>query len=97
MSSTRTFQPGDLVTHFKRDLQPASVLAQQPELYQYEIIGEATHSETGEALMVYRACYGERKLFVRPLSMFLSPVDQEKYPEARQQYRFEKRERMSPC
>lgn len=40
----------------------------------YEVIGVATHSETLESLVVYRALYGERALWVRPLSMFLENV-----------------------
>ena len=40
----------------------------------YEVIGLATHSETLEKLVVYRALYGEYGLWVRPLAMFLETV-----------------------
>lgn len=56
---------------------------------EYLVEGVATHSETGEALVVYRAQYGERNLFVRPVELFLSPVDKIKYPNAEQENRFE--------
>ena len=36
----------------------------------YDIIGVATHSETGERVVVYLPCYGDRELWVRPLLMF---------------------------
>ena len=39
--------------------------------------------------MVYRQLYGENKLFIRPLDMFASLVDKEKYPDVKQKYRFE--------
>ena len=41
------------------------------------MIGEATHTETEEALVLYRALYGERGLWVRPLEMFCETVDVE--------------------
>jgi hypothetical protein len=40
----------------------------------YEVIGMAKHSETEELLVVYRAMYGERGLWVRPVAMFLETV-----------------------
>lgn len=80
----RSFRAGDVVRHFKREtVDPSS------DEYLYMIVGEATHSETRERMMVYAALYGDGGLFVRPLDMFLSEVDHEKYPAIRQKYRFE--------
>ena len=49
----------------------------------------AENSETGEMYAVYRQLYGNNKLYIRPLDMFLSKVDKEKYPNVKQEYRFE--------
>lgn len=40
----------------------------------YEVLGVARHSETEELLVVYRCLYGDRGLWVRPLSMFVEAV-----------------------
>ena len=40
----------------------------------YEVIGAATHSETEESLIVYRALYGAFGLWVRPREMFFGSV-----------------------
>ena len=61
--------------HFKGDL--------------YLVEDVAIHSETKEKYVVYRALYGERNLYIRPYEMFLSEVDKIKYPNIKQQYRFE--------
>lgn len=84
------FSPGDVVRHFKRGFLSPEALAAEPEQYLYDIIGTAEHTETGEILMIYRPRYGSRKLYARPLDMFLSEVDREKYPDADQHFRFEK-------
>ena len=49
----------------------------------------ATHSETGEKYAVYRQLYGNGELYIRPLDMFLSEVDKNKYPNVKQKFRFE--------
>ena len=55
----------------------------------YLLCDVATHSETGEKYAVYRRLYGDGSLWIRPLEMFLGEVDRDKYPMAKQRYRFE--------
>ena len=92
MEREHIFTPGSLAQHFKRLELTAEQLVQEPNMYLYEIMGVAEHTESGEALMIYRPLYGEKKLYARPLAMFLSEVDREKYPNAKQTYRFERYE-----
>lgn len=54
----------------------------------YEVIEVARHSETGEALVVYRALYGEFGLWVRPLTMFVEQVEHE--GQRVERFRFER-------
>lgn len=65
-----TLRPG-IYRHYKGNL--------------YEVLGTASHSETLETMVVYRALYGEYGLWVRPAAMFAEQVS----VNGRQQPRFE--------
>ena len=67
--------PGMFYRHFKGNI--------------YQIRELAKDSETAEDMVIYQGMYPPFQVWVRPLSMFLDRVDQDKYPECRQQYRFE--------
>lgn len=55
----------------------------------YKVLCVAMHAETQEKMVVYQALYGDYKYFVRPYEMFVSKVDRDKYPDVKQEYRFE--------
>lgn len=49
----------------------------------------AFHSDTTDKVVLYRALYGDGKLWCRPYDDFMSEVDHSKYPDVSQKYRFE--------
>lgn len=69
---------GRVVTHFKGQ--------------DYLVLDIARHTETGEELVIYKALYGRNDIYARPIKMFLSEVDKEKYPLERQKYRLRLKE-----
>lgn len=44
---------------------------------EYEVIALATHSETGERMVVYRALYGEGGVWVRPAAMWNERIERD--------------------
>ena len=74
----REIKVGRVYRHFKGDY--------------YLVEGIVIHSETDEKMVLYRALYGDGKRYVRPYDMFASPMDKSKYPNAKQEYRFELQE-----
>ena len=85
------FQIGDIVKHFKRELVEDQYNSNE---YLYKIVGLAEHTETGDVCVVYQALYTNGSkvnfgLYARPLEMFCSEVDHNKYHYIKQKYRFE--------
>lgn len=79
MNSERIPRQGDIYRHFNNKL--------------YQIVSVATHYQTGESYVVYQALFDDFRNYVRPLDMFISKVDLEKYPSVTQTYIFERVDR----
>ena len=71
----RPWKAMDLVKHFKGNI--------------YMIIGLGVDTETEQEVVIYKRADGTGNVWVRPRAMFESEVDKNKYPDAKQKYRFE--------
>ena len=71
----REIKRGQIYRHFKGDY--------------YLVEDIAYDSETSKKVVIYRQLYGDSELWVRDYEMFLSAVEKNKYPNAKQEYRFE--------
>lgn len=72
----RDVKPGDIYRHFRGNL--------------YQIVTVGKHAKTLDEYIVYQALYGEFQVYIRDVQNFFERVDNEKYPEVQQKYRFEK-------
>ena len=70
-----TIKPFQIYRHFKGNY--------------YQVVCIAENSESGKQEVIYRALYGDNKIYARDLEMFTSDVDKEKYPDVAQVKRFE--------
>ncbi len=71
-----------------RDIPKAGQIYRHFKGNTYQIVAIAKNSETEEKMVVYQPLYAEGDIWVRPLDMFMSKVDKEKYPEVEAEYRF---------
>ena len=71
----REIHVGEIYRHFKGN--------------RYEVIALGMNADTRENVVVYKALYGEGRVFVRSYAGFVSEVNRKKYPDATQKYRFE--------
>ncbi|MEG0909547.1 MAG: DUF1653 domain-containing protein [Bacilli bacterium] len=76
----REVEVGKRYKHFKGQIYKVLMIALDSE----------TNEEQPKKVVVYQALYGDNLVWVRDYDVFLSNVDKDKYPEIKQEYRFER-------
>lgn len=77
---TRELKINGIYRHFKNKLYKVLLIAND---------SETNNDINTRKVVVYQALYGDQLIWVRDYDMFLSEVDHEKYPDVKQQYRFQ--------
>ncbi len=72
-----TIKAGAIVAHYKRFKMWKSDIDYNPNIYLYEIVDVAVDCENGKTMVVYRALYDEKRMYVRPIENFCGFVDME--------------------
>ena len=84
----RDIRIGDIVRHFKYETLTDEERSRN--LYKYKILGTGVDTQHWKNVVIYQALYGKFITYVRPFEEFMSIVDDEKYPDIKQVFRFVK-------
>lgn len=76
-----------LARKYKKEMAGKTYRHFKGNLYKVDTI--AVHSETSELRVIYHSVSDDSLIWDRELNMFLSPVDKVKYPDVKQELRFE--------
>ena len=78
----RKIEVGNIYKHFKGHIYKVIAIAYDSENY------DEDNPELSK-MVVYQNVENEKQVWVRPYQLFNSLVDKEKYPEIKQEYRFQ--------
>lgn len=89
------YDAGNRKERLRKELEKGSVRMLHFKGSIYLVLAIVEHTETGEELVAYKRILSDipndpllKKTWVRPIDMFLSPVDFQKYPDSQFDYRF---------